>query len=107
MSVFKDREKGEETKFARDAELRFKATVKRNRLMGHWVATEFLGKSGEDAEQYAGEVVAADFEKPGDDDVVEFILKSVEAAGADLSEHRIRNKMDEFMREAQEALTKG
>ena len=88
MSGFDKRQKGEEAKFAHDAELGFKASARRNKLFGLWVA----------------EVVVADMEKPGVDDVVEFVLKSVEGTGADLSEHRIRHKLDEFMAIALEQL---
>ncbi|UUX49701.1 DUF1476 domain-containing protein [Nisaea acidiphila] len=96
MSGFDKRQKGEEAKFALDAELQFKASARRNKLLGLWVAETFLDKTGPDADAYAREVVAADMEKPGVDDVVEFVLKSVEGTGADLSEHRLRNKIDEF-----------
>ncbi|WP_420405393.1 DUF1476 domain-containing protein [Nisaea sp.] len=96
MSGFDKRQKGEEAKFALDAELQFKASARRNKLLGLWVAETFLSKSGAEAEAYAKEVVAADMEKPGIDDVVEFVLKSVEGTGADLSEHRLRNKIEEF-----------
>lgn len=104
MSGFDQKQKGEETKYARDAEFRFKATARRNKLLGLWVGETFLEKSGDDAEAYAKEVVKADFDRPGDDDVVEFVLKSVEGTGADLSEHRLRHKMEELMGEAERQL---
>lgn len=97
MSGFDKRQKGEEAKFAHDSELGFKASARRNKLLGLWVAEEFLGKTGDEAAAYAKEVVVADMEKPGVDDVVEFVLKSVEGTGADLSEHRIRHKLEELM----------
>lgn len=100
MSGFDKREKGEEAKFAHDSELNFKATARRNKLLGLWVAEEFLSKTGDDAEAFAKEVVVSDMEKPGDDDVVEFVMKSVEGTGADLSEHRLRHKMEQLMDEA-------
>jgi len=100
MSGFNDRERSEETKFAHDAELSFKANVRRDRKVGLWVAEEFLGLSGEEAGNFAGEVVAADFEKPGDDDVVEFVLTKVKEAGGELTEARLRHRMSEFHAEA-------
>lgn len=100
MSGFDNRKKGEEAKFALDAELRFKATARRNKLLGLWVAESFLGMSGAEAEAFARQVVEADLDKPGDDDVVAFVLKSVEGKGADLSEHRLRHKLDELMQTA-------
>ena len=98
MSDFSDREKGFERKFALDEELRFKATVRRNKLLGLWAA-EKLGKSGDDAEAYAKEVVAVDFLEAGDDDVLRKIKADFDAAGVAQSEHQIRRTMDELMAE--------
>lgn len=100
MSGFNDRERAEENRFAHDAELTFKATVRRDRRIGLWIADEFLGLEGEAAANFASEVVAADFEKPGDDDVVAFVLRRVAAAGGELTEARLRHRMDETLREA-------
>lgn len=100
MSGFHDRERAEENRFAHDAELTFKATVRRDRRIGLWIADEFLRLDGEAAANFASEVVAADFEKPGDDDVVAFVLKRVAAAGGELTEARLRHRMDEMLREA-------
>ena len=105
MSSFEKKQQGEERKFARDAEFKFKATVRRDKLLGQWVGEQMLGKSGEELNAFALEVVNANFERPGDDDVVEFVLKSVEGSGADLSEHRLRHKMDELMVEAERQLS--
>ena len=99
MSDFSDREKGFERKFALDEELRFKATVRRNKLVGLWAA-EKLGKSGDDAEAYAKEVVAADFLEAGDDDVLRKIKADLDAASVAQSEHQIRRTMDELMAQA-------
>ena len=68
MSSMKDREEGFERKFALDEELKFKATARRNRLLGLWVA-EKLGKTGADADAYAKEVVKSDVEEAGEEDV--------------------------------------
>lgn len=99
MSNFSDREKGFERKFVFDEELRFKATVRRNRLLGLWAA-EKLGKSGDDADAYAKEVVASDFAEAGDDDVLRKIKADFDAAGVTQSEHQIRRTMDELMADA-------
>ena len=80
MSDFSDREKGFERKFALDEELRFKAMARRNKLLGLWAA-EKLGKTGEAAEAYAKEVVAADFEEAGDGDVLRKLKTDFDAAG--------------------------
>ena len=98
MSGFNDRERAEESKSAHEAELTFKATARRNRLLGQWVAAEFLALEGEAADAFAKEVVTSDFDKPGDDDVVEFVLKRVADVGGDLSEVRLRHKMAELLR---------
>ncbi len=100
MSGFQDRERAEESRYAHDAELMFKANVRRDRKVGLWIADEFLGLQGEAAADFAGEVVASDFEKPGDSDVIEFVLKKVADAGGELTEARLRHRMDEFLREA-------
>lgn len=103
MPSLKDREEGFERKFALDEELRFKATARRNRMLGLWAA-EKLGKSGTDADAYSKEVVMSDFEEAGDHDVVRKILKDFEAAGVDQSEHQIRRTMEEMMGQAVEAI---
>ena len=101
MTTFNDREKAFEDKYKHDQELQFKVEARRNKLLGLWVA-EMLGKSEGEADAYAKEVVASDFEEPGDDDVVRKVLGDLEKAGTDLSEHRLRKKMEEFLAEAKE-----
>jgi hypothetical protein len=96
MSTFDEREKGFEKKFEKDQELQFKATARRNRLLGVWAA-ELMGLSGEAAQAYAKEVVASDFERPGEDDVVEKLIKDFKGKGVSQSEHQIRRKMDELL----------
>ena len=96
MTSMKDREDGFERKFAHDEELRFKAMARRNRQLGMWVA-EKLGKTGADAEAYAKEVVVADFVEAGDEDVVRKVKADLEAAGAQVSDHQIRRKMEELL----------
>ncbi len=103
MSDFSDREKGFERKFVMDEEMRFKATARRNRMLGLWAA-EKLGKTGEDADAYAREVVAADFEEAGDADVLRKVKADLDAAGVGQSEHQIRRTMDELMAQAVEQL---
>ena len=85
-TTFDKREEGFEKKFAHDEELRFKAMARRNKMLGLWAAG-MLGKSGADAEAYAKEVVMADFEEAGDDDVVRKVLKDLAAEGR----HRAAN----------------
>ena len=99
MSTFDKREDGFEKKFAHDEELRFKASARRNKLLGLWAA-EKLGKSGADAEAYAKTVVMSDFEEAGDDDVFRKVRKDFDAGGVTQSDHQIRRTMDELMAKA-------
>src|SRR5215471_8444398 len=99
MTTFDKREEGFERQFAHDEELRFKANARRNRLLGMWAA-EKLGLAGTDADAYAKEVVIADLEEAGDDDVFRKIRKDFDAKGVKDSDHQIRRTMDELMAKA-------
>lgn len=96
MSTFDEREKGFESKFTHDKEVEFKVVARRNKLLGLWVA-ERLGLSGEDAENYAKEVVAADFEEAGHEDVVRKVMADITAKSLDISEHVVRVEMDRLL----------
>ena len=96
MSSFDERESSFETKFKHDKELEFKATARRNKLLGLWAAN-LLGIHGAEAETYAKTVVKADMEKPGDQDVVDKLLGDFKQRGVDMSEHRLRKQMTELM----------
>lgn len=102
---FKKREDAFENKYARDEELRFKVDIRRDKLIGHWAA-EMLDLKGDDAEAYAKEVIAADFEEPGEDDVVRKIMADFEAKNVDFSEHRLRKKMEELLEIAKQQIMK-
>ncbi|MBI3435824.1 MAG: DUF1476 domain-containing protein [Proteobacteria bacterium] len=99
MNSFDKRQEGFEKKFAHDEELKFKANARRNKLLGRWAA-EKLGLTGADAETYAKEVVVADLDRPGDDDVFEKIRNDFDAKGVTQSDHQIRRTMDELMTRA-------
>ena len=99
MAGFEDRKKAQEGKFAHDQELVFKATARRNKLLGLWAAGK-LGLNEADAAAYAASVVKADFEEAGDDDVLRKVKADLDAKGAGLSEHQIRREMDELMKTA-------
>lgn len=92
MSGFDDRQKGQEAKFAFDAEKKFKAEARRNKLLGIWAA-ELMSLSGDDAKAYAAEVVAADFEEAGDEDVFRKVSNDLKAKGVAVDEAVIRQKM--------------
>jgi len=99
MTTFDKREKDFEKKFAHDEELRFKATARRNKLLGLWAAEKF-GLSGPAAEAYAKEVVMADFEEAGEEDVFRKLRQDFDAKGVAQSDHQIRRTMDELMEKA-------
>ena len=99
MTTFDKRAEGFEKKFALDAEQKFKAEARRNKLLGLWAA-EKLGLSGDAATAYSKEVVAADFEEAGDQDVQNKVLKDFAAKGVTLSAPELRAKMDELMAQA-------
>ena len=99
MSGFDDREDAFERKFAHDEALQFKAEARRNKLLGLWAA-ELMGKSGDDAQNYAKEVIRADFDEAGDADVFRKIRGDFDAAGIAQSDHQIRRTMDELLAQA-------
>lgn len=92
MSQFEDRQKGQEAKFAFDAEKKFKAEARRNKLVGIWAA-ELMSLTGDDAKNYAAEVVAADFEEAGDEDVFRKVSADLKAKGLSIGDDVIRQKM--------------
>ncbi|MEH2518733.1 hypothetical protein V1279_004306 [Bradyrhizobium sp. AZCC 1610] len=96
MSTFDKREEGFEKKFALDEEQKFKAEVRRNKLLGLWAA-EKLGLSGDAANAYAKEVVSADFEEAGDQDVQNKVVKDLAAKGVAVTAAEVRVKMDELI----------
>ena len=95
MTTFDDREKAFEDKYKHDQEIQFRVEMRRNKLLGLWAA-DLLGKTGDEADSYAKEVVVADFEEPGIDDVLRKVMGDFQKAEVDISEHRLRKKMDEF-----------
>ncbi|WP_330450104.1 DUF1476 domain-containing protein [Paracoccus marcusii] len=96
MTTFNDRERASGSKFAHDADLRFKAEARRNRLLGEWAAGQ-LGKTGDDARAYAMTVVSADFAEPGEEDV----FRKVEADLTGVADaETIRAQMARLMDEA-------
>jgi hypothetical protein len=99
MTTFDKREENFEKKFAHDEELRFKATARRNKLLGLWAA-EKLGFSGAEAEAYAKSVVTADFAEAGEDDVFRKIRADFDAKKVAQSDHQIRRTMDELLQQA-------
>lgn len=106
MTTFDNREKAFEAKFARDAELKFKAESRRNKMLAEWAA-EYLGLSGEAVADYVKDVRRADFEEAGDDDVFRKVKGDFDAKGVSMDEMTLRQKMDEFLAAAVEQIESG
>jgi hypothetical protein len=100
MTTFDDRKNAFESKFAHDAEMQFKAEARRNKLLGLWAAG-LLGRSGEAADAYAREVIKADFQEAGDEDVYRKLAADL---GSRATEAQIRAKMQELLAEAKAQL---
>ena len=98
MAGMDDRQKAYENKFARDAELRFKSEARRNKYLGHWAAE----KIGRDKDEYAREVIKADFEEAGDEDVFRKLRADLPD---EVSDAEIRQKMTEFLAQAADELS--
>ena len=103
MTTLDKREEGFEKKFAHDEELRFKALARRNKLLGLWAAG-LLGKSGAEADAYAKEIVMADFEQPGEHDVVHRVMTDLGPKG--VTEQQVRAQMTELLAKAVEQVQK-
>jgi hypothetical protein len=93
MTTFDDRERAFETRYARDQELQFKITARRNRLLGEWAA-RLMGLTEAEADAYAKEVVRADFEEAGDEDVVRKLIGDLTSAGVDIDDSKIREALE-------------
>ena len=105
MTTFDDRERAFETKFARDEEMQFRVTARRNRLVGHWAAGK-MGLTPEETDAYAKAVVQADFEEAGDEDVIRKLVGDLTAAGVveDADEAAVRRALEEATVEARRQL---
>jgi hypothetical protein len=103
MSQFDDRETAFENKFARDEEMAFRVTARRNKLVGQWAAAK-MGLTAEETDSYAKSVVQADFEEAGDEDVVRKLLGDLTAAGVEVSDEDIRTALADKTVEARRQL---
>lgn len=99
MTTFDDRERAFEAKFARDEEMMFRVTARRNRLLGQWAAAR-MGLTVEETDAYAKAVVQADFEEAGDEDVIRKLVGDLNAAGVDADEAEVRKALVEQTVEA-------
>ncbi len=106
MADFANRRQAFEDKFAHDEALRFKAIARRNKLLGLWAAQQ-LGKSGAEAESYAGTVVMADFEGPREDNVIRKVVSDLDAARVPADQGQVRRVLDTFMHRATDEINAG
>lgn len=106
MTTFEKRERGFESKFALDQEQEFKATARRNRMLGEWAAG-LMGLEGDHVADYAKAVVKSDLELPGDDDVLRKVFEDLKGAGGTVSEGDVRNKMGELLAIARQQIRDG
>ena len=103
MTDFNDRKRGEEAKFAMDEQTAFRVAARRNRLLGQWAAGK-MGLTPEETDAYAKEVIQADFEEAGDEDVIRKVLGDLTAAGIDIDEAGVRAALEEKAVEAKRQL---
>jgi hypothetical protein len=103
MTSFDKRREGYESKFAHDQDLKFKAMARRNKLLGLWAA-EKLGITGAAADEYAKDVVKADIEEAGEEDVFRKVRRDFDAKKIAVSDHQIRREMEELLHTAVEQI---
>ena len=103
MTTFDDRERAFENMYARDQEMQFRVVARRNRLLGLWAAKQ-MGLSDVEAETYASEVIRAEFEDAGDEEVVKKLLGDLTSAGVDCDEAKIREALGHKTVEARRQL---
>ncbi|MGN6121998.1 MAG: DUF1476 domain-containing protein [Sphingomonas oligoaromativorans] len=103
MTTFDERERAFESKFAREQEMAFRVTARRNRLLGEWAAG-LMGLTPEESDAYAKAIVQAEFEEAGDEDVVRKLYGDLVSANVEVDEATIRSQMDEKMVEARRQL---
>jgi hypothetical protein len=103
MTTFDDRERAFENLYARDQEMQFRVIARRNRLLGAWAAN-LMGLTDVEAESYAKDVVRADFEEAGDEDVIRKVLGDLTSAGVEIEDTKIREALEHKMVEAKRQL---
>lgn len=106
MSTFDDRASGQEAKYVSDSALEFKATMRRNRMLGLW-AGEKMGLEGDNLDSYAKAVVRSDLELPGDEDVIRKVSEDLKASNIEVRESEIYTKLAEFLAQARKAIEEG
>ena len=102
MNKFDEREKSFETKFAKDEELQFKIAARSNKYFGQWAGIKLGKKSEDEQKKYIQEIIAADMEEAGKDDVLRKVKKDFQAASISIDEPEIKNQMEEALSRAKE-----
>ena len=105
MTGFDDRQKAFENQYKHDQETKFKVNARRNKLLGEWAGAQ-MGLAGADLDAYAKSVVMADFEKPGDDDVLQKVAADLKAKGLAVGDGVIRAEMEKLLATAKEQILK-
>ena len=103
MTTFDDRERAFEAQYARDQEMQFKIVARRNRLLGQWAAKK-MGLNEAETEAYAKDVIRADFEEAGDEDVIRKLLGDLTGAGIEVDDSKIRETLGHKLVEARRQL---
>ena len=103
MTTFDGREKALEAKFARDEEMAFRITARRNKLVGQWAAAK-MGLTAEETDSYAKSVVQADFEEVGDEDVIRKVMGDLTGAEVETTDEEVRQALVDLAVEARRQL---
>ena len=101
MNKFDEREKSFEKKFAKDQELQFKIAARSNKYLGEWVSTK-LGKNKDDKQNYIQEIIKADMEEAGSEDVFRKVKRDFKSSSINIDDSEIRNQMEKALLRAKE-----
>ena len=101
MNKFDEKEKSFEKKFAMDEELQFKLAARSNKYLGEWVSSE-LGKNEEEKKNYIEDIIRADMEEAGSEDVFRKIKKDFQTASISIEDSEIRDQMEKALSRAKE-----
>ena len=101
MNKFKDREKSFEKKFVNEEELKFKVSARANKYLGEWISSQ-LGKNKEEEKNYIQEIIKADMEEAGSDDVFRKIKKDFQIASINIEDSTIKDQINKALLRAKE-----
>ena len=101
MNKFDEREKSFEKKFAKDQELQFKVAARSNKYLGEWISSK-LGKTEEEKQNYIQEIIKADMEEAGSEDVFRKVKGDFKSSSINIDDSEIRNQMEKALLRAKE-----